>query len=391
MGRGSQEAGLIRTLTVENESMARSLVEVNRQQEVLDARYESLKEEVARLRASKADLEEQLLKALQARPNGGRSAAEELFPFDKTTRKEDIKAIEGLPLTPVQAEVAIELFHEFSGNSSRMSPEQFARALIFTFSLSFVSTELRHDPDVTHALRSAVYGSAYGLCKGIALQGPIFTRSFQYFDARGEGALDLASFCGGLAKMAAGEVEEWGSYVFHVMDRLNGGTVGRDEVHQALHEFTHLFAHLSINVMHIIRPHLVRAGASPEAIEAHLTKLEAESKGGELAVEAATTDIFRALGTDGRSILRQEWVAGQSRLPSLVGKFRFLCLAVMHRHNPSLFEVSDFRDQGSSSPVRSPEDTSLARLHFPLVASSPAVRQYRSELSMFSREQRGLG
>ena len=60
--------------------------------------------------------------------------------------------------------MAIELFYEFSGNSREMTPEQFARALVFTFSLAFVSTELRHDPDVTHAMRSFSIITIYGQC-----------------------------------------------------------------------------------------------------------------------------------------------------------------------------------------------------------------------------------
>jgi len=58
----------------------------------------------------------------------------------------------------------------------------------------------------------------------------------------------------------------------------------------------------------------------------------------------------------------------------------------MHRNTPSLFEVADHRE-GSFSPLRPPEDTSLARLHFPALASSPNVRSPKYELSMLAREQ----
>jgi len=62
----------------------------------------------------------------------------------------------------------------------------------------------------------------------------------------------------------------------------------------------------------------------------------------------------------------------------------------MNRNRQSFFEVSDYIDGGTQeilSPLRSPEDTSLPRLHMPALSSSPQSRGPAYELSMFKREQ----
>jgi len=112
-----------------------------------------------------------------------------VYPFDPKTRKADIASIEGLPFTPVQAEIAIELFYEFSGNSSLMSADGFNRAIIYAFAMAFVSTDLRSDPEVARALRSGVTssGTAYGLLRGISVDSDILRMTFKYFDIENQG------------------------------------------------------------------------------------------------------------------------------------------------------------------------------------------------------------
>ena len=84
--------------------MSRSLVECNRQQEVLDGRYEALKRQNDLLASTKGDLEGELHRALQARAQPSRSMETiAVFPMDIKTRKADIKEIDGLQFTPVQA------------------------------------------------------------------------------------------------------------------------------------------------------------------------------------------------------------------------------------------------------------------------------------------------
>jgi len=161
----------------------------------------------------------------------------------------------------------------------------------------------------THAIRSSVNGSGYGLTKGISLQSAVFTRTFTFFDKNSTGRLDLLSFCAGLAKLSSGEYDTWGEYVFHVMDALHREVVGREEVRAVIGDFLSIFSRLQViyhtltpapfqimgvlcncfvtlpgrvsqvNLMHTIRPLLTKAGVDPEAIEAHLAAIDGELQG----------------------------------------------------------------------------------------------------------------
>jgi len=385
-----KEQNLISSLQEENASLSRTIVESNRQQEVMDNQITSLKQQNDTLDGQKSDLEEQLFAALQHRHQFASTVSAPVFPLSHNTRKSDIQSIDGLPFTPVQAEIAMELFYEFSGDGL-MSKDAFSRALLFAFACCFVSTDLRTDSDVTAEIRNGVVGSAGALLRGINLGSTVFTQTFEFFDINQDGKLDLQEFCCGLAKMSAGSMQDWAEYAFFITDQSGSGTLTVYEVRALLREFMAIFTHLQSNVVAILRPFLVRAGVPPESLEAHLSTLEANKAQAESVVQSSLDNIFSALdGSNNGTIGFEEWVEGRAKFPKIFSKLRFLCVGVITRNRPSFFEIAEYMPESLDlSPSKSPtSECALPHHHMAALAASPSSRGPAYELEMFERERR---
>jgi len=381
----NRENELVTSLQEENMSLSRTVVESNHQQEVMDTQLLELKNANESLLNQKTDLEEQLLNAL--RQLQADSETERALPLSQSARRTDIESIDWLQFTPIQAEVALELFYEFSCDGV-ITLEGFTRALIFAFATCFVSTELRGDPAVATELRNGVVGTG-ALVRGIPLDSIIFTQSFEFFDLDRDNKLDKHEFCCGLAKMSAGSFKDWAEYIFYITDVGGSGNLSMTQMQRFLHEFVLMFTALQINTVALLRSHLVRSGVPPEAIEAHLVSLEVNKAGAEALVEKSLDATFAALDTaDQGRINFEEWITSRDKLPKIFTKVRFLCVGILTRNRPSFFEISQFMPEAlDMSMVTSPQ-ASLPRHFAPALASSGTQRNLANELDMLMREQK---
>ena len=94
-------------------------------------------------------------------------------------RQDDLIAIEGLPFSPLQADIAIRLFYDFAPDGA-MTASGLAKALTYSWGLCFVSSELRADTQITAELKQAVHNQNSSLCRAIGdFDKSIFSRTFR--------------------------------------------------------------------------------------------------------------------------------------------------------------------------------------------------------------------
>ena len=174
------------------------------------------------------------------------AAVTQIHPSDLTLNS--MYTLQELGMSKDDAEAAAAMWTCHCSDGRVMKEHEFYEFLIEGFAKAFCSSD---DQSLPYTLRYATKSGT--LAKGVDFSISFFWRTFEFFDVRNDGGLDLQAFGNGLRRAVLASPEERMAFIFYLIDHDSNSSLDETEVLSVMRELSTLFAQLAFNVVQVTR------------------------------------------------------------------------------------------------------------------------------------------